>query len=1355
MRNKKSNDIEELKNGYFVDRYSNFEQKTNLQLKLKNLMDIFQNPKHRREETQRELKALKKDVKKTLLDTLYFNGNKTDKNILVVGTDLIELGYVQKFLSIDVIEHFFKNIGKQKVNFYDNFIKELDDFFKENYGYKGFVPKYIVDKENYKPKDWDNGLKGEEKIFKPNYFYSKFPKLDIETMKNLDINSCLEIFETMMKDVENIEDKEAKRIIKRELEKKYHSFFEREYNFFRSHFYKYYNSNKANFTNFLFSRSDIEKSPFFKNNQHYKRMSEWFIFQEDKDKPFDKNFKTDNFYATYNLYLIDNVNETEQLLLEIENKMKIYKIEHLIILDKNRLENLDMSIIMQFAKKNNLNLITENMTINYGILQEESVLLQTLEQKEQLKENKQIKNFFTIDDGKITYDTLNIRDLQIFNYFKELFYSNFNFVNLTEFNGWIKGIHYEEVNGQYDTIHHFLIDIINKYSAYPEFYADEKRKEKTINLKVIDIAIDDRSTIESFKLLGRNFGSKDVFFKNSEEYNDIDIYNEDLIYFLFGTLKSIHEHFDENGIDYLVYELEDINKEENINKKNLFNIIVKYYKEYIPYLQTNEGSKINNVSEYLKIEKDIEINENKLYDNFQELIYLVLKNKSFFGVNEKHVAIYRSDFNAEEDEMNYKIKNGMKQLFFDYSMKHLALFNTNNANNDKLIKVAMQNLLNYISEAAFAFWQNEKEDYKKDSKWKELGLDKKTDEELFNIVYPNFIYPKNIKININSEKKYFSTMQKTIQKTMNATRNLLEVNFQLNNMFPTNRLFVDFEKILNGENIFNLKNSDFEKLKEEIKNIEKDEEFKKFKTYSKVKIFSDKKMYEYKDEEQFDIDTKLNRKYGDNRIEERMIGFYPSLHKYQLEEISEERKKEIFKKETRIGEYFLSDIKNTKEQTLKHDVVQTKHISEFYDPIIKKLSNEEKNLYLKIKNKNIYLVPQSNPENNFLYYYHAIFEDVKSKIKDKSLSINQSEKIISKIVNEFLLYKNNNHLLEKSYFNIKSEISSLINENKIIFNKDDINTLELFLHTYLPYMNKIKDIDKEKFLQTINHILEQLKNTDNCVIDNMLFKDNNENIRSKQLSFENFNYVYILKIFLNNVKSIQNDPILNMLSNFSLLKDLIEPNLLEDFLKKTLRSNQSYVELLVTTDIEFNEEVTNSDIELLAYRNKMDDNFKRLKNNTEISMESLGKSNYEYIFDNLCKKFGIEKVDTGLYDILKAIVEENIRSKSDLNSDVSNPLFAVIVKSNTSELLVQTLEEICKKHNFSIIIGKIEYQNDIKTFKPTELLNNSKGYNKEGKLEFNLINKTRIFDSMEYDTNVLKINNPLEQVNVQRIKFGI
>lgn len=1343
MRNKIDETETKLKNGYFVDRYSNFEQKTNLQLKLKNLMDIFQNPKHRREETQRELKALKKDVKKTLLDTLYFNGNKTDKNILVVGTDLIELGYVQKFLSIDVIEHFFKNIGKQKVNFYDNFIKELDDFFKENYGYKGFVPKYIVDKENYKPKDWDNGLKGEEKIFKPNYFYSKFPKLDIETMKNLDINSCLEIFETMMKDVENIEDKEAKRIIKRELEKKYHSFFEREYNFFRSHFYKYYNTNKANFTNFLFSRSDIEKSPFFKNNQHYKRMSEWFIFQEDKDKPFDKNFKTDNFYATYNLYLIDNINETEQLLLEIENKMKIYKIEHLIILDKNRLENLDMSIIMQFAKKHNLNLITENMTINYGILQEEAVLLQTLEQKEQLKENKQIKNFFTIDDGKITYDTLNIRDLQIFNYFKELFYSNFNFVNLTEFDGWIKGLLYEKVNGKYDTIHPFLIDIINKYSAYPEFYADEKRKEKTINLKVIDIAIDDRSTIESFKLLGRNFGSKDVFFKNSEEYNDIDIYNEDLIYFLFGTLKSNHEHFDRDGIDYLVYELEDINKEENINKKNLFNIILKYYKEYLPYLQTNEGSKINNVSEYLKIEKDIETNENKLYDNFQELIYLVLKNKSFFGVNDKHVDIYKSEFNSFEMMLNDTLKNGMKQLFFDYSMKHLALFNTNNANNDKLIKVAMQNLLNYISEAAFSFWQNEKEDYKKDSKWKELGLDKKTDEEIFNIVYPNFIYPKNIKININSEKKYFSTMQKTIQKTMNATRNLLEVNFQLNNMFPTNRLFVDFEKILNGENIFNLKNSDFEKLKEEIKNIEKDEEFKKFKTYSKVKIFSDKKMYEYKDEEQFDIDTKLNRKFGDNRIEDRLVFFSHNTDKYQLEEISEERKKEIFKKETRIGEYFLSDIKNIKEQPLKHDVVQTKHINEFYDPIIKKLSNEEKNLYLKIKNKNIYLVPQSNPENNFLYYYHAIFEEIKERLSQRSMSAEQCSTFLEKMIKNFMNAKEYPLALQREYYSIKGEISSYIHPLHITFTKDEIEFLRLLEIIYIPSMKHLHTDEREKLTEMAHDITAYIKqNGEDFKIQNNFYA-----IRVKEL-----NYYYIVKIFVNTLKSFKQDPILGSFDSSKEL--LLDADLFCGYIHEILRKNHTAIKSLEALDITL-DSFENSDIELLEPQRDQNEAFHAIQYNTQELMIACLKENYDsYLSHRLKNKPSLEPQalqttpepqaprKMKVRDIAPKTLEEKILLRIDLDADVNNPLFSIILdKDNPS--FAQEITQICLKYGVSAIITEVEEINDKKTLHVVELINNTSDYTQDGKIRYNLIDKYREFDTIVYDESVMEINSLL------------
>lgn len=223
---------------------------------------------------------------------------------------------------------------------------------------------------------------------------------------------------------------------------------------------------------------------------------------------------------------------------------------------------------------------------------------------------------------------------------------------------------------------------------------------------------------------------------------------------------------------------------------------------------------------------------------------------------------------------------------------------------------------------------------------------------------------------------------------------------------------------------------------------------------------------------------------------------------------------------------FLNNYKDTDiDNFLEELQINKMDLNKFFQEHKQLLSDIELEIIDKLSKKDIPLKLSNNHIDNIIYHYDKIY----NKTIKSNLSVEKKDDILNYISSDLLNTKKNIDIdIVAGNYHIKID-STLMNTVK--FKKEDIFYLNIFEEEYLKNFQNLKVEYIDNFINILNSI-KQSKNYE---------------IKIDFTQTEVF-YLSILRLFINNYKSLYQNSIFTVSNAFSLLDNFIDIYLVEDMI---------------------------------------------------------------------------------------------------------------------------------------------------------------------------------------------------------------
>lgn len=747
--------------------------------------------------------------------------------------------------------------------------------------------------------------------------------------------------------------------------------------------------------------------------------------------------KLKDLYVNYNSISLNNTKNKEQLDI---NNDKIKELNKKII----PLENIEK---VNIEDKVNIENYLINLNEELKILNDEIVLLKNIEK---VKENKLIKDKLTMEEYIKIYKILeeNIKKINITDISKIVNHNN-KYKNIENYNIEDLLKNYKEniskINNLNKEKHEYEI-IIKQYKNKENIVSEEIYNKYKLKLNEIN-KIYNEEILENINKKGNNkiLDIEDIKLVNIElVYNKLLKYEEEL--------KELNEERNKLG-----------KKQDEIKNNNIFNDKdynkAKKYNKNIEKILGKEHKKNSKYMKNLNIDIDDEINEVKLYDEFNKLdkecieIETILKN--FKDIKKIKCTITNDN---ELENIKYKL-NIIKNEINEINKNNLVHLLNNNYDKEEIKKILeLKNIeIKYLKENIdyiYHYLNNDKIiNNDKDKLEKELN---KLNDEIKN--YENnkkYIEKIKYKNDLENKEKEKKEIKYKIEKYENE---FIYIEKELENYKLNKEIKDKNNKIIIIEN----------KKTELIKNINEIEEIMCNINYWYNKMNTDIASYEYyieymnKKKELDNLISKIKNLENINidilenieKIYNNYLILKDEIDLYNKNEIYKNKIKELKEKEkeykNKINEREILDKK--KENIGKYELyINNKEINIKYENEIEILNNKIKD----IKN-NINLENEKNIQSEIklqekeLMLLKEKIEENENNIKDFNIKTKKYEEITN-ILNIHELYRilvNGSEypslLLELYIKNIEKEINKNIKyfmNDKIIFKKENNNLL--------------------------------------------------------------------------------------------------------------------------------------------------------------------------------------------------------------------------------------------------------------------------------------------------------------------------
>lgn len=352
----------------------------------------------------------------------------------------------------------------------------------------------------------------------------------------------------------------------------------------------------------------------------------------------------------------------------------------------------------------------------------------------------------------------------------------------------------------------------------------------------------------------------------------------------------------------------------------------------------------------------------------------------------------------------------------------------------------------------------------------------------------------------------------------------------------------------------------------------------------------------------------------------------------------------------------------------------------------------------------------------------------------------------SSIINHTLLnyFDNKKENSEQFLYQIKGEISSKLDNKYLLFRKNE----RKFIKEFLDEVVKTKDLSHEyvrKFRGAAIYLLETLNvNIDDLVLENIFNKKDRTKINN------DFYLYQIIRIYINNLKILDDDILINLLKDFSLLEEKLNSNL---FFEKTNLLLNNIEHLIKETSELKNKNVKDKD-EFNERNSIVKQSFNLFDKTTaklESAFDDFSKVNYEKIkkdVDELFINKGIDTKET-LVECSEMFFENKFLSEVDLENRKEFISYFIVIPGNLNFIFEQTMKKLSEKFKVSFLIF-IEEDKKVKLKKIYNVFTDNLTENK--KYKFEISNKTYTeYTDFEYDKNLLELIFP---VNMNAVKVS-
>lgn len=1335
------------------------------------------------------IKSIEQNLNRSIISS-----NIANKNCLVVGENIMDISILQQILTPETLSFFFKDLLEQEV--FIGTDKTYAQVFKNGETNPAFsyFPKYHIElplKNKFTELSvllhgtfFDMISNSEEKEKTEEYQLNVFSNFKrIEKEYNLEDNEYYNLLFKLMFDKYN--DNEYTKlknvfpglillndVIKKEYSKflwensdklnihKYrvlNEFFEQFLKTIANLLIIYSKYIELNFSQILNINKDKDNSKdiyFNVNSLSKTKVSkdlgldiylDYLYNNIFKEASVENTFMRSNSLNDFNINIIDLESNCSHIE-KIKEYLKINtEIRTVLVFDKD-IEKYKTFFASDNIKYKNINFIFNEENINYTYLSPENILLHSLKNQIDLNNGIKSTSYYALKETIDNNDTLNLENLFIFNIMKNIFYAKklevipkekvHNLLKIYEPLEWLtKEDYIEELkyNNNYNDnekkskqISDFNIfnlsrkkNFVNSLEYYQK-YTDidfisklEDMRKKTfnslkLNLNLIGLNIKNKNDILSLANVSDNYEYMQLIFKTMD-----------------GGFSRINEY------DLSWY----VNNNEDNQSKLLLDFILKRYRNNIKYLYTENARTIRSYKHYEEIKKEYD-DSMKLLEKglfFEVLgIFNYLENSKKLLLDDSYKNIF---FNKEIQNNEFKelidslIPELVENVFYNISSRlnvkdnSILYFKEFTSDKIKLTEIFKTELFSLL------------EKYKNNIVYDDCDIKKQKIVKLFDIAggidnffkdnktFNDLVFEKIKEKNITNEKneKFFYSFEKidfTAFKYINYIRNYMEkfskwfeLNYNLNRHTPIKNIILDIEKIINGENIWNVNDKDFTKLQEELNKIYTDPDFLKMKESYDFYLF-DKKNKVFKTKK--DSSKKEIMESPENCLIEvdikKVLQDITGISNYYSENLflDENRKEVLNSIEVGYFDYF------------KQNGLKELRIKDF----IKELENEQYTL--------------SKDNCNLSYFYNNLYKDIKVKMEEDILNINKFNKLLNDIPQIFLEKFKNKESLELNYYSLKGLIASQIDDKYLRFKNSDKELLKTFLENFYKttYFNSLEE---RKINRAVDILIERLnQNSEDLIIENYKEIDINEY----------FNIYQILKVYINNLKCLENDYLVEILKKINLIDELINQDLFFKKMHSVLKSTS-----IITNKINALRNKTNT----LFLTDKIFTEINTLQNSTTRSIEyqfnDFGELNYKNLkkgFNSIILENGLDKKDT-LLEVFEVIFKIQLFYESNIdNNKLENHSLIFVDNDLYSPLIENIIKEFIDEYDVAFLIFVPENNK----FKLKKVFNPFiENLNTEQKIFFNVGNKTLMSEEdFLYDKNKLDINFPLGSKVTQKVK---
>ncbi|WOE70260.1 hypothetical protein RZR97_01500 [Hydrogenimonas thermophila] len=954
-------------------------------------------------------------------------------------------------------------------------------------------------------------------------------------------------------------------------------------------FFDQFENKEFNFksSNILFTLSDIEKSD--KINEDILKVMLKYIKQN--------NIFLNRIISNYMIYSIDSNKFKEDgnislkpLLKNIENLRKKYNINTIILGSNENLKKEDFKTLLLYTKDNNIKIITNNLIINFQKLNKINAFINSLLKNKMLDKGILIKNYFTNSEKLYSFDLLKIKDFSI-SYFTKSILGSTPMTYRENIHTWRKYI-----------------------SLYDDLYdkKDFSISIPKIDINVIDLDISSKNELNSFGFIRRKFNTDFGFSKKNDQGITVD-----------ETMDFFWYLFQEKNVDS-----DNVIENHEKSKFLLMDIILKLYRNEVPYLNNPIGEQIESYNDFSKIFFEIKKLEEEIFEKEFMKLHLILwlckpynmlpdwKNKESLG------------FDQEIYDVIEKIGKTNYELFMFQAIKLYSLYN-GKENNISVIKNLLSNSIELFLKE---FKNTVQEGPEYGERWDVLTM---RVEEGYAIFDPN------ITEHINDS--LLTKISARFEELFKKVDILTTINFELNKLFNFKSLDQDFDKIIKGD------------ITAEELLVDED-------SYSKIV----KSIIQIKSDP-----------FYLQMIENYKVIAFDKNASYQGKILTTKEKQDILKEIFDIKSYYKNSnlSKSHADEILSCNGKGTDYIKQLIENEEIKFSKEEKKMIEYILEDKKILSPGNNFENNVVFYFNKIYEMILEKIQNSQIDFEKFSYILDNLSAD-LINSEDLFQLEKVAFSYESIIYSNLDRNFIVFDKSDLKSLYDFESDFLYRFNDIEENDIENFAEVLKNIIKNIKDKGKFYLPDY----SNE---------KQFIYYSILKLFSNHWKTIQSNSILSVASSLSIIENKLELELVQTTIKDILYNTKYQRDKLI--ELNEKRKTTNlTDFESNSNKKFLQYYIFSLKSIVEKGFEKLGTLNFFRIHKQINNSIAISNEKT-LFGVFKDVLVNYLAEKYDLTSLKDNSYTLLLSFDNyLSDDILIIFKKLSAAINKNIIIGVSE-----------------------------------------------------------------